>query len=153
MSVNKFGTSLRNNNNNNNNNEVAMTMTRLLSSADERFTQKIETAIASARHWTQRINDLNSRREYNERCRISLTAQLSQLEDDLNTAMERRFDHLKDRLEEFTTSSTAITTTDRYKTKSKRGSTATMTMINDADNIGYDFETTNNERSRNTCTD
>ena len=28
-----------------------------------------------------------------------------------------------------------------------------MTMINDSDNIDHDYETTNNERSRNTCTD
>ena len=49
MSVNKFGTALRNNNNNNNSDEARMIMTRLLSSVDERFTQKIETAIASAR--------------------------------------------------------------------------------------------------------
>ena len=82
-----------------------------------------------------------------------INAQLSQLEEDSNTTMERRFDHLKDRLEEFTTVVDYDNNHESVQTKSKRGSTATMTMINDADNIGYDYETTNNERSRNTCTD
>ena len=124
MSVNKFGTSLRNNNNNSNNNinnnEVTMTMTRLLSSADGRFTQKIETAIASAR-----LDAAHQRSQHETRVQRTMSdivnAQLSQLEEDLNTTMERRFDHLKDRLEEFTTSSTAITTTDRYKQKANEG--------------------------------
>ena len=122
MSVNKFGTSLRNNNinNNNNNNEAAMTMTRLLSAVDERFTQKIETAIASAR-----LDAEYQRSQLETRVQRTMTdivnAQLSRLEDNLNNAMEQRFDHLKDRLEEFTTSSTAITTTDRYKRKANDG--------------------------------
>ena len=124
MSVNKFGTSLRNNNNNSNNNinnnEVTMTMTRLLSSADERFNQKIETAIASVR-----LDAAYQRSQLETRVQRTMSdivnAQLSQLEEDLNTTMERRFDHLKDRLEEFTTSSTAITTTDRYKRKANEG--------------------------------
>ena len=119
MSVNKFGTALRNNNNNNNSDEARMIMTRLLSSVDERFTQKIETAIASAR-----LDAEYQRSQLETRVQRTMTeivnAQLSRLEDDLNNAMERRLDHLNDRLEEFTTSATtptAITTTDLYKRK------------------------------------
>ena len=122
MSVNKFGTSLRNNNINNNNNEAVMTMTRLLSSVDERFTQKIETAIATAR-----LDAEYQRSQLETRVQRTMSdivnAQLSRLEDNLNNAMEQRFDHLKDRLEELTTSATtptAITTTDLYKRKDPR---------------------------------
>ena len=124
MSVNKFGTALRNNNNNkNNSDEARMIMTRLLSSVDERFTQKIETAIASAR-----LDAEYQRSQLETRVQRTMTdivnAQLSRLEDDLNNAMERRLDHLNDRLEEFTTSATtptAITTTDLYKRKVNGG--------------------------------
>ena len=124
MSVNKFGISLHNNNsnNNNNNNESAMTMTRLLTAVDDRFTRKLETAIANAR-----LDAEHQRSQLETRVQRAMTdivtTQLSRLEDDLNTAIERRFDHLKDRFEEFTTgvtSQNAISTTDLYERKEQR---------------------------------
>lgn len=128
MSVNKFGTSLPNNNNsNNNNNESAMTMTRLLTAVDDRFTRKIEAGIANAR-----LDAEYQRSQLETRVQRAMSdivnAQLSRLEDDLNTTIERRFDHLKDRFEEFTTaaaaaaatSQNAISTTNLYERKEQR---------------------------------